>query len=91
MHYRVFDLIFEMFIVQVVLRGNEPDEIRIDGRNVAIKTRIDSVQNSFARKADKEVELGPIIYGYRDLDEFLKENYESLNEYYSDGSRNQGS
>ena len=70
-HYRSFELIFDTFRVEIILRGNELDEIRLGARNEAGGTRIDFVQNALAVQTGGEKQLPPLILNYGDLDEFF--------------------
>jgi hypothetical protein len=89
-HYGTFDLIFEQFCVQFVLRGNDLDEIRIAGRGESNGTRIDHVQATLALRAGRKGGLQPLILDYSGLDSFLKENHEALNELYVHTMKDQG-
>lgn len=83
LQWRTFELVFDSFRLEIVLRGNEPDEISILSGNNAVDNRAHLVQNCSAVEAAKMGELAPSIYGYRELDEFLRAHYTDLASYYS--------
>lgn len=78
-HYRSFELVFDSFGVEVILRGNELDEIRLKGPHDTIGTRIDYIQKGLSRQPG---DLLPPILDYPDLDEFLRMNHRALGQYY---------
>jgi len=82
-HYRTFDIRFEGFCVQIVLRGQELDEIRISDRGCGSGARIDHIQNVIASRVGSKGKVPNLVLNYRDLDAFLKENHKALDAYYS--------
>jgi hypothetical protein len=85
--WRTFELIFDSFRLEIVLRGNEPDEISIFSSNKDVENRSHFVQECSVAEAAKLGELAPSIHGYRELDEFLRAHYTDLSGYYSGRTR----
>lgn len=83
--YRSFELVFDSYRVEVILRGSEIDEIRLKGPSDTIGTRIDYIQKALPRQQGSENTVFPLILNYSDLDEFLRVNDRALEQYYRGG------
>jgi len=83
-HYRSFDLIFDLFTVHIVLRGFEVDDIDFSSRQGGIRMKIDGLQQTLNIKFKRTSGLDLAIHSpsYDALDSFMREYHEEIDEYY---------
>jgi hypothetical protein len=75
--WRTFELIFDSFRIQVIMRGNDTDGFMIGAKTVSA-TEMKRLHEFIRENSGIFVYQSPLVYYFSDLDEFMQENYKAV-------------